>query len=177
MYTYDMKRLKLTAHLPVTELEQRSRQSSDPVARSQWHILWLLHQGRSTAEVAQISGYSTTWIYAIVRRYNADGPNSIGDRRHHNPGRTAMLPPSLRSELDQALEGPAPDGGIWTGPKVAQLMSDKLGRKVHAVRGWELLQQLGYRSYVPRPRHAKADAQAQETLKKDPPGRCSPGPS
>jgi hypothetical protein len=26
---------------------------------------------------------------------------------------------------------------------------------IHTARGWELLQQLGYRSYVPRPRHRK----------------------
>lgn len=45
-------------------------------------------------------------------------------------------------------------------------MSDKLGRQVHAPRGWELLRQLDYRSYVPRPRHAKADVEAQETFKK-----------
>jgi hypothetical protein len=45
-------------------------------------------------------------------------------------------------------------------------MSDKLHRTVRAVRGWELLQQLGYRSYVPRPRHAKADPEAQESFKK-----------
>jgi hypothetical protein len=72
----------------------------------------------------------------------------------------------LRAELDQALAGPAPDGGLSTGPKVARWMSDKLGRSVRAVRGWELLQQLGYCSYVPRPRHAKADPEAQERFKK-----------
>lgn len=176
VYNYDMKRLKLTVHLPVTELEQRYRQSSDPVARSQWHILWLLHQGRSTAEVADITGYSTTWIYAIVRRYNIDGPDSIGDRRHHNPGRAALLSPAQRSELEQALDGPPPDGGVWTGPKVAQWMSAKLGRKVHAPRGWELLQQLGYRSYVPRPRHAKAELQAQEQFKKNSSASSRAGP-
>lgn len=166
MYTYGMKRLKLTEHLMVDELEQRYRQASDPVARSHWQIIWLLRQGRLSAEVADVTGYSTTWIYAIVRRYNRDGPNALGDRRHHNPGKSALLSPALRAELDQALAGPAPDGGLWTGPKVARWMSDKLGRQVRPVRGWELLQQLGYRSYVPRPRHLKADPDAQETFKK-----------
>lgn len=166
MYTYDMKRLKLADHLTETELEQHYRQSTDPVARSQWHILWLLHQGHSGAEVAAISTYSTTWIYAIVRRYNADGPDSIGDRRHHNPGQTPLLSAELRGELERALDEPPPDGGVWTGPKVAQWMSDKLGRTIHAPRGWEILQLLGYRSYVPRPRHAKADVEAQEAFKK-----------
>lgn len=162
-----MRRLKLADHLTTDELEQRYRQTSDPVARSHWQMLWLLSQGRSAAEVAEITGYSLLWLYAIVRRYNADGPDRVGDRRHSNPGQAPLLSAALRAELDQALDGPAPDGGVWTGPKVAAWMSAKLGRKVHAPRGWELLQQLGYRSYVPRPRHAKADTEAQEAFKKN----------
>jgi transposase len=163
-----MKQLKLSDHLAIDELEHRYRQATDPVARSHWQILWLLCQGRPPVEVAAITGFSTIWIYTIVRRYNADGPEQVGDRRHHNRGQAPLLSPELRAALEQALDGPAPDGGLWNGPKVACWMSDKLGRAVHAPRGWELLQQLGYRSYVPRPRHAKADAVAQETFKKRP---------
>jgi transposase len=159
-----MRRLKLADHLTVDELERRYRQASDPVERSQWQILWLLGQGRPTSEVADITSYSTTWLYESVHRYNAEGASGVGDRRHLNPGQAPLLPAALRAELEQALDGVAPDGGIWTGPKVAAWMSTKLGRKVHAPRGWEVLQQLGYRSYLPR--HAKADAEAQETFKK-----------
>jgi len=136
-------------------------------ARSHWQILWLLMQGHSTAEVAAVTGYSPTWMYAIVHRYNQQGPEALGDRRQHNPGKLPLLSASQRAELEQALAAPAPDGGLWTGPKVARWMSDKLGRTVHPARGWELLHLLGYRSYVPRPRHAKADAAAQEQFKKN----------
>lgn len=124
-------------------------------------------QGRPPRDVAAVTGYSTTWIYAIVRRYNTDGPAALGDRRHQNPGSVALRSAAQRTALDQALDGPAPDGGLWTGPKVARWMGAKLGRKVHNPRGWELLQQLGYRSYVPRPRHANADTDAQEVFKKN----------
>jgi transposase len=172
-----MRRLKLAEHLTVDELEQRYRQAADPVARSHWQMLWLLSQGRSSTEVAQVSGYSLTWLYTIVRRYNAGGPDHVGDRRHHNPGQAPLLSQALRAELDQALEGPAPDGGVWTGPKVADWMSDKLARKVYAPRGWEVLQQLGYRSYVPRPRHLKADTEAQELFKKNASAGRRPDPS
>ena len=162
-----MKRLNVANHLTVDELEQRYRQATDPVARSQWQILWLLVLGRATVEVATVTGYSTTWMYAIVRRYNQEGAAAIGDRRQANPGKTPLLAPPQQAELEQALDGPAPDGGLWTGPKVARWMSAKLGRTIHPVRGWELLQSLGYRSYVPRPRHAKADLAAQEQFKKN----------
>ena len=161
-----MKRLKLSNHLAVDELELRYRQASDAVARSHWQILWLLGQGRLSEEIASVTGYSLTWIRTIVRRYNTQGPTGVGDQRHHNPGQAPLLSPALRAELEQALEQPTRDGGLWTGPKVARWMSEKLGRKVHSPRGWEMLQQLNYRSYVPRPRHAKADAAAQEQFKK-----------
>jgi hypothetical protein len=40
-------------------------------------------------------------------------------------------------------------------------MTARLGRKIWPQRGWDYLQKLGYRSQVPRPRHAKA-ASAEE---------------
>jgi transposase len=150
------------------QLEQRYRQAADPVARSQWQIIWLLAQGQSTEQVVQNTGYSKNWISIIAQRYNTDGPDGIGDRRHTNPGAASLLSTEQLAELETLLDGCAPDGGLWTGPKIAKWMADKLGRKVHVQRGWELLQRLNYRSYVPRPQHAKADPAAQETFQKKP---------
>src|SRR5690242_10343651 len=59
IYTRGMpKRLALAEHLPVADLQQRYRQATDPVARSQWQILWLLAQRLPTEEVARVTGYS-----------------------------------------------------------------------------------------------------------------------
>jgi transposase len=157
----------MASHLELAELEQRYRQATDPVARSQWQIIWLLAQGQSTKEVVQATGYSATWIGTIAKRYNLDGPEAVGDRRHANPGAASLLSDAHLAELDAALQQPAPDGGLWTGPKVAQWMSHTLGRNVHPQRGWEALQRLDYRSYVPRPRHAKADPAAQDVFQKN----------
>jgi len=154
--------------LELDQLEQRYRQADDPVARSQWQILWLLAQGQSTEQVVQSTGYSKTWIGTIAKRYNADGPDGVGDRRHANPGTVALLSTEQLAELDSLLDGPSADGGLWTGPKVAAWMATRLGRKVHVQRGWEVLHRLNYRSYVPRPQHAKADPAAQETFQKKP---------
>ena len=48
------RHLSLIPHLPVAELEQRSRTSRDPVERSHWHIVWLAGQGHSGAAVARL---------------------------------------------------------------------------------------------------------------------------
>src|SRR4051812_21722788 len=86
-----MRRLEIPPHLTVDELEQRYRGAHDPVARSQWQIMWLLAGGQSTAAVSQSTGYSQNWIREGARRYRADGPSGLGDRRHTNPGQAPLL--------------------------------------------------------------------------------------
>ena len=139
-----MRRFRLTPHLQLAELEARYRRASDPVARSHWHMLWLLAQGQSIQEVVCNTGYSATWIATIARRYNREGPAGVGDRRHANPGRMMLLSPEQQAELAAALARPPPGGGSWTSRKVAEWMAARVGRAVDAARGWEMLRRLGY---------------------------------
>jgi transposase len=154
------------AHLSVAELGQRYRAARDPVERSQLQIIWLVGQGHRRKAVAQITGYSGRWVAEVVRRYNAEGPEGLGDRRHGNAGAKPMLDAAQRKELIQALHGPPPQGGLWSGPKVAAWIAARTGRKVHPQRGWDYLVKLGFTLKRPRPRHAKASPEAQEAFKK-----------
>jgi transposase len=156
--------------LSVEELEQRYRQAQDPVARSQWQIVWLLAQGAHSETVAATMSYSLTWIRTIARRYHAQGAAGMGDRRHGNRGGTRLLTPEQERALDQALEGAAPDGGRWTAAKVARWMGEQMGRPVPVGTGWDYLRRLDRRRYAPRPQHAKADEAAQAAFKK---GGCA----
>jgi transposase len=148
------------------ELEQCYRQASDPVARSQWQIVWLLAQGQPSERVVETTGYSLTWVRTVARRYNADGTKGIGDRRHANRGGPRLLTSEQHAALDQALEGAAPDGGLWTAAKVAGWISVQTGRTVGVGTGWRYLRRLDWRRYRPRPRHLKADEAAQQAFKK-----------
>src|SRR5262249_3924347 len=114
------KRISIRADLKVAELEQPYRGSRDPVARSQWQIVWLLAQGQPSEQVVEVTGYSLTWVRTVARRYNAEGEPGIGDRRHTNPGGPGVLTRERQAELDQALGGAAPDGGEWTAAEDAQ---------------------------------------------------------
>jgi transposase len=147
-------------------LEQRYRRARDPVARSHYQIIWLLAQGTPTAEVAHVTGYSVNWVREVARRYREDGPTGLGDRRHANPGAAPLLSPAQQAELQTALTGPAPDGGLWTCRKVADWIGATLGRPVAEVRGWEYLRRLGFTPQRPRPRETRADAAAQAAFKK-----------
>jgi len=162
-----MRTMKITQHLSVAELEQRYRQAHDPVERSHWHIIWLHAQGYPVRTIMAVTSYSQNWVYTILHRYDTLGPDGVGDGRHNNPGHTPLVPPEVREKLRQMLDGPAPDGGIWTSKKVAAWLEQELGvEHIHIPRAWELLRSLGYRSSAPRPRHAKADPAVQAEWKK-----------
>jgi transposase len=166
--------LKLPAHLPVDELERRYRRARDPVAGSHFQIVWLLASGTSTAAVAGATGYSVTWVREVASRYRAGGPEALGDRRHANPGAAPLLDAAQQEALRAALAGPAPDGGLWTGRKVAAWMADLLGRVVGEQRGWEWLRRLGFTPQRPRPAETRADPGAQAACKKGGSPRPSP---
>lgn|SRR5512144_176562 len=169
-----MRGLHLPPHRAVDALEQRYRRATDPVARSQWQMVWLLAGGMPTAEVARVSGYSVHWVREIAKRYREQGPAGIGDRRHDNPGASPLLDAGQQAALRAALGGPAPDGGIWTCRSVAAWMSAALGRPVSEQRGWEWMRRLGFTPQRPRPRETRADPAAQDAFKKGGSPRPSP---
>jgi transposase len=164
------KKIKLESHLDSKELERRYRKAKDPVLRSHYQIIWLISEGKTTRQVMEVTGYSRGWIQQLARRYNAYGPEALGDRRHQNPGakERALLSAEQREELAEALKGSSPDGGMWNSRKVGEWIEDKTGKKVASKkqRGWEYLRKLGNSPKVPRPHHARADKHEQEAFKK-----------
>jgi hypothetical protein len=133
--------------LSIEQLATRYRESKDVVERSHYQMIWLLAQGQSTAEVARVTGYSVYWVRVLARRYNAQGGSGLSDLRHAHPGRECMLSAAQQAELEQALQAPPADGGLWSGPKVARWMATLLGRSVAAqiisllegvAKGWNL---------------------------------------
>jgi len=160
------KPITVKAHLSIEAIETRYRKAKDPVERSHWQIIWLLAQDKTTKAIAEVTGYCPTWIRTLAHRYNDEGPQGLSDRLHSNPGGTFILSQEQQAQLQQALDEPPADGGLWTGPKVARWIESQTGRKVHPQRGWEYLKRLNYSKRVLRPRHAKADPAAQEAFKK-----------
>ena len=95
----------------------------------------------------EVTGYCRAWIQRLARRYNAEGPEALGDRRHQNPGARdrALLDASQREELVQALKKPPPDGEMWNSRKVGEWIEARTGRAVgnKKQRGWDYLKRLG----------------------------------
>lgn len=161
------KRISVATHLTIYELEQLYRQSKNTVESRQYQVIWLLAQGKKTEEVEEVTGYSRTWIYDLVKRYNTSGICGIGDRRNENQGAKALIDDIQQAQLWHALQSQAPDGGLWNGRKVADWLSEVTGKKISRYRGWEILRQMTFRLRVPRPSHSQSDHFEQEAWKKN----------
>ena len=161
------KKIVLSDRLSTEELLVKYKSETNARAKSHYQIIWLLSTGISPLEVASVTGYSRTWIYQVIARYNQAGIEALGDLRKHNQGKKPLLNDVQQAQLHQVLSGPAPDGGLWNGPKVAQWMSEITGQEISRQRGWEYLKQMEYSLKVPRPQHREVSLDEQIEWKKN----------
>jgi len=153
-----MTRLPVVEHLSHDEIDRRYRACPDAAEKTRWHVLWLVTrpgQPLSATSAAKLVGFTPAWGRAILKRYNAGGPDALTDGRRDN-GSDPKLTTGQRAELSAALQAEPPDGGLWSGPKVAAFVKDRFGVEVWPQTGWQWLKDLGFRLVVPRPRHPKA---------------------
>ncbi|HKP77090.1 MAG TPA: winged helix-turn-helix domain-containing protein [Longimicrobiaceae bacterium] len=167
-------RIQVKPGLSTEELQQRYRKSAHPSEKTHWQVLWLVAEGKPAAEVAEATGYTINWVRELVGRYNRGGPEAVLDGRRHHSGRRPLLSAEQEKALAKALEGDAPQGGLWSGPEVARWMGEQLRRPVAPQRGWEYLRKAGQTPQVPRPRHGGADPEAQEAFQAGTPRARSP---
>jgi transposase len=158
----------IVEHLSLRQLEARYRAAQDATEARHLQAIWLLAQGRTVLEVAEVLAFVPRWVEQLAARYNASGPEALGDRRRRNGRRASLLTQELLAALAERLERPPEDGGVWSGPKAAAWMARRVGRgKVHPQRGWDALRRLGWSLQSPRPRHPRAAApEERAALKK-----------
>ena len=159
-----MTRLPVVEHLTPEEIDRRYRRCTDAAEKTRWHVLWLVtrpDEPLSATAAAKVVGFTPAWGRAILKRYNAHGPDALTDGRRGN-GTDPKLTPDQQAELFAALQGEPSDGGLWSGPKVATFVKDRFGVEVWPQTGWQWLKNLGFRSVVPRPRHPTAATPEQQ---------------
>src|SRR3954454_3298246 len=112
---------RVADHLSVEDLEARLRSAQDPTATRHVQVIWLLARGHTIADVAAVTSFGRRWIEQLLARYNAHGPEALGDLRRRNGGVPSVLRPALLERLRARLTQPPPDGGLWSSRKVAAL--------------------------------------------------------
>jgi transposase len=113
-----------------------------------------------------VIGLTADAVRKLVRRYNARGPAAV-ERNAGGQGRAPRLSAAQQEQLQAELLGRAPDGGLWTGPKLARRIAELTGQPMHKATGWEWLRKLGFTPQRPRPCNRQAaSAQEQAAWKK-----------
>lgn len=158
--------LRVNPHLSYREITQRYQ--SAPTNREQryWNVIRLMAHPKKPYRVkqaAEAAGFSHMWARQLVHRYNQKGPAGFYDQRKHNPGQDALLTESQKEKLrDAIMSGVAPDGGLWTGQKVAKWIADRTGKiPPSTTTGLNYLHTLGFTVLMPRPRHVHAASPAE----------------
>jgi transposase len=153
-----MQRLPVVRHATANQARAKYRACRHPIEKVRWHALWLLLRAdrpRTPAQVAEVVGLSVITVRDVLHRWNGRGPLGLADRRASNRGRP-RLTGDRRAALFAALKRRPPDGGLWTGPKVAAFVRDRWAVTVCPQTGWQWLRNLGFTLQVPRPRHPRA---------------------
>jgi transposase len=125
------------------DIAVRSTSASTVIERRRWQVIGMLADGAPLTEIVAATGCRPRTIRQIAQRYRECGPASLADGRQSSVGAPRILSENQQRDLCQALQDPAPDGGIWTGPKVARWIAARTGKRVHRQRGWEYLRRLG----------------------------------
>ncbi len=126
---------RIVEHLPVAELEARYRAAQDVTEARHLQAIWLLAQGRTVLEVAEVLAFVPRWAERLAARYNAFGPEALGDRRRRNGKAASLLTPDLLTALAERVTAPPEDGGLWSGPKGTVLLL-RAGRSSPPLSAW-----------------------------------------
>lgn len=123
---------------------------------------------RSITELAEFFSLSRTTISRWIRRFSEQGVQGLYDQpKGHNPSK---LNDKHREQIAQWLTGsrsPQGEPVHWTLEKLRLAIEKEFGISITLMPLWRHLRQMGFRQKVPRPVHAKADRQAQQSFKKN----------
>ena len=156
------RRIELQPHLSTAALYERYRTCRHPNEKTRWRALYLISRGTLAAEAARRVGRTSGWVTQLTQRYNERGAGAVPDQRGDaKPGPRPRVE-AVAVELATALRSSAPDGGLWTAPKVAAWIEERTGEPVHETTAWRAMRRLGFTLQVPRPRHARAASEREQ---------------
>ena len=164
--------MEVSLHVPLEELVRLERAEKDAARSKRLRIIILALGGYTAPAIAMSLGLSRRICQRWVYRYNEEGLEGLNDRRGEEPQPT--LTPQQEERVCQRLEaGPTAEDRVCSlrGVDVQRILATEFGvlRSLSGI--YHLLHRLGYSYLRPRPRHRRADPQAQEEFKLDLPAR------
>jgi transposase len=100
----------------VDALRGRHVSSSNARLARHFQTIWLLAKGHGVAEVSRMTSFGPRWIEQLAARYNAEGPDSLGDLRRRNGTSATILKPELLDKLRERFPATAACGRARRSP-------------------------------------------------------------
>jgi len=159
-------------HLALEKLKKLERQQKDAGLAKRFRIVVLAIEVWGAVDIAMAVGLSRRACQTWVQRYNEHGLDGLQDREGR--GRRSALTPKQEEQMRERLDaGPKAEDKVCTlcGSDVKNILENEfeICRSLSAV--YDLLHRLGYSCLQPRPKHYRADPEAQEKFKEELPYR------
>ena len=167
--------MRITAHHTVAELRTLIRKERRGKIARRLQAILKAREGLPSEEIAPLVQMSERTVRHWVASYNQQQLAGLEDR----PGRGRKKPLTLEQEEQlkaRVRAGAMEADGVCTlrGEDLRQILKSEF----NVVRGlqatYNLLHALGFSVLQPRPKHPKADPEAQKAFKKKPPSSSPP---
>ena len=148
----------IAAHLSVEALRDRYVSSADVMEARHFQTIWLLAKAHGVGDVAEMTSFGQRWIEQLVVRYNAEGPDSLGDLRRRNGSTARVLTAGGSREAAGSPARSRPTTAVCgRAPRSLPSSHANWGlEKVAVQRGWEALKACGMSIQTPRPKNPKS---------------------
>jgi transposase len=152
-------------------LRAMARRTKDGPQARRLLALAMIYEGATRSEAAKIGGVTLQIVRDWVLRFNADGPDSLVDRKA--PGQPSLLKDEHRAALARIVEdGPTPaiHGVVrWRIVDLCQWLFEEFRLSVSDTTISRELRAMGYRKLSARPRHHAQAVGAIDDFKKPSP--------
>lgn len=163
-----MRPLKITYAITTAALAA-ARNERDARVRTRIHAMRMMLSGKTVPVAAEALGLGEWQLRKWVHRFNGEGLPGLRDR--HHPGQPTKLSLDKVEEFKQRIRKGAIDTDrvcAFRGKDIQRILSEEFDAKYTVWGVYVLLHRLKFSPLVPRPRHPKADAVAQDEFKKKP---------
>jgi transposase len=143
-------------------VDRESEEQGDLRTWRRGKAVWDYVNGKKVIVIAAEFEVARAAVNQWLRWYDTAGTEALWPRKA--PGPAPRLSPAQHAELTQLIEG-GPQaagytGGVWTGPRIGDLIHRRFGVRYHNHHIPRLLHQLDFSVQRPRKRLARADKAA-----------------
>jgi len=134
-------------------LSQDAQRASDKKYQDRCKIIRNLARGNRPVHIADVLGCSYSQVFRVAKRFVADGPEGLADRREDN-GEEKITEEYISVLFEIAAESPQDHGydrPTWTQELFVKVLEEKTGITISTSSMCRLLQRLEIRLGMPKP--------------------------